>query len=276
MNPIHGTLEASLKPVGGFFTIQLQITRLSQSNRSTSGTISFVCLASASNDMKGQWMLRKAGSLLVIFFLFTLPALSQDKGRFDASFNGALVLTHPSSGNGIQQSATIGSDYFGTFRFKFKPKHSFLFNYGRATNSQIYQTNFDFHVLSKTTEYSGAYMYTLLQKGKFQPFVLIGAGALSFNPQSTWLFLPDFVVGVPNRVPANLNATKQTQLVYLFGAGVDYRLPWKLALRLQYRGLYYNVPSFNVNAAISGGSVNLSTGSKGYMSEPSIGLVFKF
>ena len=221
-------------------------------------------------------MLKKAGSLVAVFFVFTLSAFSQDKGRFDASFNGAVVLTHPSSGNGIQQSATIGSDYFGTFRFKFKPKHSLLFNYGRATNSQIYQTNFDVHVLSKTTEYSGAYMYTLLEKGKFQPFVLIGAGALSFNPQSTWLFLPDFVVGVPNRVPADLGASKQTQLVYLFGAGVDYRLPWKLALRLQYRGLYYNVPSFNVNAAISDGSVNLSTGSKGYMSEPSIGLVFRF
>jgi opacity protein-like surface antigen len=226
--------------------------------------------------MKGHWMLKKAGSLVAVFFVFTLSAFSQDKGRFDASFNGAVVLTHPSSGNGIQQSATIGSDYFGTFRFKFKPKHSLLFNYGRATNSQIYQTNFDVHVLSKTTEYSGAYMYTLLEKGKFQPFVLIGAGALSFNPQSTWLFLPDFVVGVPNRVPADLGASKQTQLVYLFGAGVDYRLPWKLALRLQYRGLYYNVPSFNVNAAISDGSVNLSTGSKGYMSEPSIGLVFRF
>jgi opacity protein-like surface antigen len=221
-------------------------------------------------------MLKKAGLLGVAFFLFTLLALSQDKGHFDASINGALVLTHSSSGNGIQQSATIGSDYFGTFRFKFKPKHSLIFNYGRATNSQIYQTNFDFHVLSKTTEYSGAYMYTLLEKGKFQPFVLIGAGALSFNPQSTWLFLPDFVVGVPNRVPANLGATKQTELVYLFGAGVDYRLPWKLALRLQYRGLYYNAPSFNVNAATSEGSVNLATGSKGYMSEPSVGIVFRF
>jgi opacity protein-like surface antigen len=119
-------------------------------------------------------------------------------------------------------------------------------------------------------------MYTLLEKGKFQPFVLVGAGALSFNPQSTWLFLPDFVVGVPNRVPANLNAAKQTEVMYLFGGGFDYRLPWKLALRLQYRGLYYNAPSFNVNAATSEGSVNLSTGSKGYMSEPSLGLVFKF
>lgn len=242
----------------------------------TSGTTGFVWLDLASNQMKGQWMLKKAGLLAAVFFFFTLSGLSQDKGHFDASFNGAVVLTHPSSGNGIQQSATIGSDYFGTFRFKFRPKHSLLFNYGSAKNSQIYQTNFDFHVLTRTTEYSGAYMYTLFQKRKFQPFVLIGAGALRFSPQSSWLFLPDFFVGVPNRVQVNLNAAKQTELAYLFGGGLDYRLPWKLALRLQYRGLYYNAPSFNVNAAISGGSVNLATGSKGYMSEPSVGLVFKF
>jgi opacity protein-like surface antigen len=226
--------------------------------------------------MKGHWMLKKAGFVTATFFLFTLTGFSQDKGHFDASFNAALVLTHPSSGNGIQQSATIGSDYFATFRFKFKPKHSLLFNYGSAKNSQIYQTNFDFHVLTRTTEYSGAYMYTLFEKGKFQPFVLIGAGALSFSPQSTWLFLPDFVPGVPNRVQAVLNTSKQTQLVYLYGGGFDYRLPWRFALRVQYRGLIYNAPSFNVNAALTGGSVNLATGSKGYMSEPSIGLVFRF
>jgi opacity protein-like surface antigen len=226
--------------------------------------------------MKGHWMLKKAGLLVAVFFFFTLSSLSQDKGHFDASFNGAIVLTHPSSGNGIQQSATVGSDYFGTFRFKFKPKHSLLFNFGSARNSQIYQTSFDFHVLTRTTEYSGAYMYTLFDKRKFQPFVLIGAGALSFNPQSTWLFLPDFVPGVPNRVQAVLNTSKQTQLMYLYGGGFDYRLPWRFALRVQYRGLIYNAPSFNVNAALTQGSVNLSTGSKGYMSEPSIGLVFKF
>jgi opacity protein-like surface antigen len=242
----------------------------------TSRTTRFLWLDSASNNMKGYWMLKKAGFVTAAFFLFTLAALGQDKGHFDASFNGALVLTRSSSGNGIQQSATVGSNYFGTFRFKFKPKHSLLFNIGSARNSQIYQTNFDFHVLTKTTEYSGAYMYTLFDKRKFQPFVLIGAGALSFNPQSTWLFLPDFVPGVPNRVQAVLNTSKQTQLMYLYGGGFDYRLPWKFALRVQYRGLIYNAPSFNVNAALTQGSVNLSTGSKGYMSEPSIGLVFKF
>lgn len=220
-------------------------------------------------------MLKKAGQLTAALFLFTSLGFSQDKGHFDASINGAAVFTKASNGNGVQQSATIGSDYFGTLRFKFKPKHSLIFNYGRAANSQVYQSNFDYHVITRTTEYSGAYRYNLFQKGKLEPFVFVGAGALTFAPQSTWLFLPDFVVGVPNRVQINLNTAKQTNLAYLYGGGVDYRLPWRLALRLQYRGLLYNAPDFKVDA-LSGSAVNFSTGGKGHMAEPSIGLVFRF
>jgi opacity protein-like surface antigen len=89
------------------------------------------------------------------------------------------------------------------------------------------------------------------------------------------LILPDFVPGVPNRVQINLNAAKQTNLAYLYGAGMDYRLPWRFALRLQYRGLIYNAPDFKVNPN-SGSAVTFATGRKGHMAEPSIGLVFRF
>src|SRR5580704_6081711 len=113
-------------------------------------------------------MLRSAWVVVATVFLITSLGLCQDKGHFDASFNGAAVFTKASNGNGVQQSATVGSDYFGTFRFRFKPKHSLIFNYGRAKNSQIYQTNFDYHVVTSITEYSGAYVYNLFQHGKFQ------------------------------------------------------------------------------------------------------------
>jgi len=220
-------------------------------------------------------MLKKALLVAAAFFLCTLFAFSQNKGHFDASINGAVVFTKASSGNGVQQSATTGGDYFGTFRFRLKPKHSLIFSYGRAHNSQVYQTNFDYHVLTRTTEYSGAYVYNFFEKGRFEPFVLVGAGALGFYPSSTWLVLPEFVNGVPNRVQINLNAAKQTNLAYLYGGGLDYRLPWRFALRLQYRGFLYNAPDFKVNPT-TGSAVNFSTGSKGHMAEPSIGLVFRF
>jgi len=69
-------------------------------------------------------MLRSAGIVLAAVLLITSLGVSQDQGHFDASFNGAGVFTKQSNGNNIQQSATDGANYFGTFRLRFKPKHS--------------------------------------------------------------------------------------------------------------------------------------------------------
>jgi opacity protein-like surface antigen len=220
-------------------------------------------------------MLKKVRLVATTLFLLTSLALSQDDGHFDASFNGAAVFTKESDGNGIRQSATAGSNYFGTFRFKLKPKHSLVFDYGRAKNSQVYQAGFDYHELTTISEYSGAYVYSPFQHGRFEPFLTVGGGFLRFNPQSTWVVLPDFTANVPNRLQVNLNATKQTEIAFLYGAGVDYRLSERFAVRMQYRGFLYPAPDFNVTT-VSGGAVSFFTGSKGHMAEPSIGLVVRF
>jgi hypothetical protein len=102
-------------------------------------------------------MLKKAALVVAALFLFTSLALSQNQGRFDASFNSALIFTQAGSANSIQQSATIAANYFGTFRFRFntKSKSSLIFNYGYAKNSQVYQSNFDYHQLDTIHEYMG-------------------------------------------------------------------------------------------------------------------------
>jgi hypothetical protein len=222
-------------------------------------------------------MLKKAGPVVAALFLWTSIALCQNNGRFDASFNGGGVFTKQSDGNGIQQSATIGGNFFGTFRWKFKPKskQSLILNFGHAKDSQIYQTNYDYHVVTGISEYSAAYMYSPFRRGKFQTFVFGGGGILRFNPNSTWLVLPDFIENVPNRVSLNLGAAKQSQVAFLYGGGVDYDLPRGFAFRVQYRGLLYDAPDFKVNTT-SGSVVSFYTGSKGHMAEPSIGIVYRF
>jgi len=222
-------------------------------------------------------MLRRASVVAAAVFLLTSLGLCQNQGHFDASFNAAVVFTRSSTGNGIQQSATIGSDYFGTFRFRFKAKSksSLIFNYGYAKNSQIYQSNFDYHQLTSITELSGAYVRNFYEKGKFQPFFLVGAGALGFKPRSTWVFFPDLPNNIPNRMQINVNAQKQTEAALLYGGGVDYKLYKRIALRLQYRGLYYNNPNFKVNS-LNGSAISFVAGNRGHMAEPSVGLVFRF
>ncbi len=223
-------------------------------------------------------MLKNAALVVTALFFFTSLGVCQKQGHFDASFNGALIFTRSSDGNGIQQSATIGANYFGTFRFRFKPKSksSLIFNYGYAKNSQIYQSNFDYHQLDTIHEYTGAYVRNFYEKGKFQPFFLVGAGALGFYPRSTWVFFPNPQPNnVPNHMQINVNAQSQTEPALLYGGGVDYQLPWKFALRLQYRGLYYNNPNFKVNT-LNGSAISFVAGYRGHMAEPSIGLVFRF
>ena len=139
--------------------------------------------------------------------------LSQNQGHFEGSFNSALIFTQAGSANSIQQSATIGANYFGTFRFRFKTKSksSWVFNYGYAKNSQVYQSNFDYHQLDTIHEYTGAYVRNFHETGKFQPFFLFGAGLLRFNPRSTWAYFPDLPNNIPNRLQINVNAQSQNE-----------------------------------------------------------------
>ena len=135
-------------------------------------------------------MFRSAWVAVAAVVFFTSVGVCQNQGHFDGSFNGAVVFTRSSTANGIQQSATIGANYFGTFRFRFKPKskNSLIFNYGYMKNSQIYQTNFDYHQLDTIHEYTGAYVRNFYERGKFQPFFLVGAGALGFDPAAHGCF----------------------------------------------------------------------------------------
>jgi len=222
-------------------------------------------------------MRKSASAVLAVLLFLPLRSFAQD-GHFDASINGAGVFTSQSSGNGITQSATNGLNVFGTFRVRFKSRHSFVFNYGRAKDSQIYETAGDnFHVLTTISEYSGAYVFSPLKAGSLEPFFLAGAGALRFSPRSTWVFFPDLADGTHNRVQIDVGAVKQTQVAFLYGLGLDYRLPVfsRLALRLQYRGFLYNAPDFKVDTS-SGNALSFFTGARGHMAEPSVGLVFRF
>jgi hypothetical protein len=225
-------------------------------------------------------MLKQAVIILAAILFLASMSAAQDEGHFDASINYAGVFTKTANGNAMSQSATIGGDLFGTIRVKFNSKNSLAFNFGRAKNSQIYQSNFDFHVVDTITENSVDYIYSPYRKGRFHTFVLAGGGALRFRPRSTWVVLPNIEengVSVPNRVQTNLGASTQTQFAFLYGGGVDYLLPWlsRFALRLQYRGFVYSAPDFNVTSG-SSSSVSFFTGSRTNMAEPSVGLVFRF
>jgi opacity protein-like surface antigen len=205
----------------------------------------------------------------VALFLFTGISRSQDN-RYDIGLNAGAVFSKQSTGNGTTLTPTKAGAFIATARVRFSPRSSIEVNYARVKNSQLYVSGADYRIQGLISEFTGAYVFSFLQSDKLEPFVFGGGGVLVFNPSITQI----------DTMPSSIGARRQTKPAFLYGAGVDYKvfsiLPIisrfqhssNVALRLQYRGLVYKAPSFDVQ--------NLFTGAEGHMAEPSIGLVVKF
>ena len=217
-------------------------------------------------------MLRKTGITLAALLLLTSVGLAQDN-RYEISLNGGPVLTTKSTGNGTTLTPTKSGAILITGRYRFSERSSIELNYGHTANSQIYFASpLTYRIKNTIGEYSGAYVFSFLQSAKVEPFVFAGAAAL--------VFYPGYNFNTINDVQTYLPSTQQTKPAFLYGGGLDYRifssvpfirrfgLTQYLAVRLQYRGLLYKAPDFNVQ--------NLFTGARGHMAEPTIGFVVKF
>jgi opacity protein-like surface antigen len=209
-------------------------------------------------------MPKKAGTVLLSLLLATwivsaTMVLAQDQGRFEASIAAAGVLPKESTGNGTTLNPTNSAAFVASFRYRFNPRHSVEVNYARTADSQLYTLGVNqFRVMSKISEYSGAYVLNIFQRKKLEPFVFAGGGVLMFSPGNTYIDTYQLPVAV----------AKQTGLALLYGAGADYRVAPHIAVRLQYRGLIYKAPDFS--------GQNFQTSAKGNLAEPAIGIDFRF
>ena len=214
-------------------------------------------------------MLKKMG-LAAAFLLLTSAGFGQAGGSFDMSLSAAGILPKQSSGNGIVQTPTKSGAFLATVRWRFTARHSIEANYARGNDSQVYTTANVFRIQSNVSEFTGAYVFSPVETEKFEPFVFGGMGALVFNPFSTFI----------NTIQTAIPSARQTEFAVLYGAGVDYHflssirgfkgsdLVPHVALRFQYRGLFYRAPSFK--------NPTLFTGGQGHLAEAAGGLVIKF
>jgi len=181
------------------------------------------------------------------------------------------AFSKKSTGNGTTDAPTNSGGFLATLRYRFSARSAAELNYGTIRNSQIYTSAPNiFRIQNKATEFTGAYVFTPFETKKAELFVFGGVGLLSFNPDTT------FVDGVQTPIPAE----RRTQIAFLYGGGMDYRIfssiPFirrspaseHLSLRLQYRGVVYKAPDFNI--------FGLFTGAYGHMAEPLAGIVIKF
>lgn len=181
---------------------------------------------------------------------------AQESSKADISVNINGLFPRHAENNGMAQSASASAGILASFRYSAARFATFEFNYGHARNTQ-YFTNADVQssVHTGVHEVTGAYVLNLpWRPARLQPFVLVGAGIMQFNPLS---------------VGTSVSGTQsQTRPAVLWGAGVNYDLSRHFALRLQYRGLFYAGPDFQV--------ASLKTDRWQPMSQPSLGIVYRF
>ena len=192
--------------------------------------------------------------------LLLLPslALGQD-GRWDIGLNAAGLIAKQTSGNGTVQIPTNNYGFLGTGRIHLAKRFALEANWGRGRDSQKYVTStLQYRIPTTLSEFSGAFVFTPMESKRFKPFLLIGGGALVFNPDNTLI----------GGLPQALEGVRQVRPAVLYGGGVDYHLISVLALRLQYRGLFYSPPDYRLPG--------LFTGGRGHMAEPAVGLVVRF
>ena len=202
-------------------------------------------------------MLKQLGITVAVFFL-SVAAFCQDN-RFDISIGGAYAINRQTSGNGIDLRPTDEAGWLATARMRLSERNSFQFNYGHTKNGYEFTAPpFQYVVQTTMAEFTGSYVYNFAPRGKFEPFLMAGAGVLVFTPGSTYV----------NTTLSGFGAVREDRAAVLYGGGLDYAVYKRIALRFQYRGLFYSTPDFHVSSLFVGG--------KTHTAEPAFGVVFKF
>jgi len=206
--------------------------------------------------------LSRKAALVSAAVLVVVPfAPAQDNPRFDVALGYAGVFSKTSTnpiGNTTLKPTTSG-DIFVTFRYHFNHLHGIDVNFGHTSNSQVFTVPPDtYRVNTGITEFSAAYVFSPFHAKRIDPFLFGGGGLLRFAVGNQYI----------DNFRTSFGASSQTALAVLYGGGADYRLWRSLALRVQYRGLIYKTPDFNLQ--------NLFTGVRGHLAEPTAGIVFKF
>lgn len=107
-------------------------------------------------------------------------------------------------------------------------------------------------VSANAHEITGDWLFSA-HAANLRPFALAGVGLLLTEPASA---------------PTNVNTSNSNELVYVYGAGLDWRLRPRLGLRFQYRGNVYKAPSITTSYGTGGAFTHAA--------EPMIGAYFRF
>jgi len=193
----------------------------------------------------------------MVLLLMSLAATAQEN-RSEISVQGTGFFTNSTSGNGTAYSTTQTGGFLTTYRYHLNRWVSAEAAYGYDLNSQKFLLSSGaFRIQSGIHQATGSLVLNLPSHtgSRFNPYIIVGGGALMFEPTGT-------------QFNTLSGASSQAKGVFVYGAGVNYAIRKRLALRVEYRGLVYGTPDFGFGA--------LNTNSFTHTAVPSVGLTYRF
>jgi opacity protein-like surface antigen len=185
--------------------------------------------------------------------LAPLPALCQETANYksDVSVEAFLPVFKSTTSYGVQESSSLSGGVLAGYRYFFGTHSGVEVSYGYSRGTETYGLGGGpFGVYGNSGEFFGAYVLRFPHQ-RWSPFVLGGVGSLLFSPRLT------------------TGAGTQGRIGYLYGGGADFDLHKRLFVRAEYRGIFFDSPTYNLNT-LSG--LDRFT----HLAEPSIGFGFKF
>jgi outer membrane immunogenic protein len=185
--------------------------------------------------------------------LMPLLALCQENATYknEVSIEGFLPVVNSTTSYGVQQSASVNGGVLAGYRYFFRAHSGVEVSYGYSRSTQTYDLGSGpLGLGSNSNEFFAAYVFRFPHK-RWSPFLLGGVGALLFDPSAT------------------AGASTQVRAGYLYGGGADFNIHRRVFVRAEYRGIFYNSPTFNLNAL---NGFDRFT----HVAEPAIGFGYKF
>ena len=172
---------------------------------------------------------------------------------YEVSLNFTGNFQRHADGLGVIDNASYSAGFLGDFRYHFNESSALEVNYGATSFSQYCSTS----SFTQSNVYEGTLAYVLtpnkLSRGRFHPFLELGTGGIFFSPVAG---------GTTGR------AFSQDRAAFVYGAGVEWRVSPRFALRGGYRGLVYRAPDFAIPIQVTNATTQ--------MAEPYVGFSVRF
>ena len=187
--------------------------------------------------------------IAIIAFLLTVCAVAgrAQESRQDVSLSGtALIEPFIASSTDVYVHSTTAYGALLSYRYGITYQNKIQYS---INPNQI-------KVLARTQEISAAYVRSFNYR-KFNPFVEAGPGA--------FIFLP-----ILNSGTTTHDTKQQTEIGFIYGAGIAYEISPSFDIRAEYRGMITKVPTFNDTVD------NLATNKWYNIYVPTIGVAYHF